>query len=260
MIQIEDVYKSFGDQSVLQGLSATIAEGKTLVILGRSGVGKSVLLKHIMGLTSPDRGKILINGLDITQANTRELEQLRLSMGMLFQGSALFDSMNIEENVGFHLTQHPHPELKRAYSQIEIKEKVSQALSMVGLSGTEKKKTSELSGGMRKRAALARLIVYRPKIILYDEPTTGLDPITSMQINQLICKTQKELGATSIVVTHDLTSALVVGDYLALHHQGRLWFMSEPQEFLKQDHPIIDFFRKSLDLDPSTLKEVIWHE
>lgn len=119
---------------------------------------------------------------------------------------------------------------------------------------------SELSGGMRKRAALARLIVYRPKLILYDEPTTGLDPITSMQINQLICKTQKELNATSIVVTHDLTSALVVGDYLALHHEGRLSFMSEPQEFLKQDHPTINFFRKTLDQDPHILKEVNWHE
>jgi phospholipid/cholesterol/gamma-HCH transport system ATP-binding protein len=260
MIEITDIYKTFGQQVVLKGLSITIPEGKTLVILGRSGVGKSVLLKHIMGLTKPDSGTIVIDGLDITKLKNRELEKARLSMGMLFQGAALFDSMNIEDNVGFYLSQHPNPETGLPYSALEISEKVKKALAMVGLCGTEKKNPSELSGGMRKRAALARLIVYRPKLVLYDEPTTGLDPITSMQINQLICQTQKELNATSVVVTHDLTSALVVGDYLALHHEGRLMFMNEPTEFLKQNHPIIEFFRKTLDQDPNTLKEVIWHE
>lgn len=260
MIDIQDVYKSFGDQAVLKGLSVQIPKGKTLVILGRSGVGKSVLLKHIMGLTQPDSGKIFIEGQEITALNPKQLQQARMSMGMLFQGAALFDSMNIEDNVGFYLKEHPSAKTGKPYASSYIKQKVKEALEMVGLSGVEKKFPSELSGGMRKRAALARLIVYRPEIILYDEPTTGLDPITSMQINQLICKTQKELGATSIVVTHDLTSALVVGDYLALHHDGRLSFMSEPQEFLKQKHPIIDFFRKTLDQDPSTLKEVNLNE
>jgi phospholipid/cholesterol/gamma-HCH transport system ATP-binding protein len=260
MIDIQDIYKTFGSQAVLKGLSVQIPEGKTLVILGRSGVGKSVLLKHIMGLTKPDAGKIFIDGLEITDLKAKELEKARLKMGMLFQGAALFDSMNIEDNVGFYLRQHPNPETGKPYLESYIKDKVADALSMVGLSGVEKKNPSELSGGMRKRAALARLIVYRPKLILYDEPTTGLDPITSMQINQLICKTQKELGATSIVVTHDLTSALVVGDYLALHNEGRLSYMAEPNEFLKQDHPIINFFRKTLDQDPSQLKEVNWNE
>lgn len=260
MIDIQDVYKSFGAQAVLKGLSVEIPAGKTLVILGRSGVGKSVLLKHIMGLTKPDSGKIIIDGKDIAKLSPKELEKARMSMGMLFQGAALFDSMNIEENVGFYLKEHANQETGKPNSPQFIKDKVHEALAMVGLEGTEKKSPSELSGGMRKRAALARLIVYRPKLILYDEPTTGLDPITSMQINQLICKTQKELGATSIVVTHDLTSALVVGDYLALHHEGRLAFMSEPQEFLKQNHPIIEFFRKTLDQDPSTLKEVNLNE
>jgi len=260
MIVIDDVYKSFKDQPVLKGLSVEIPKGKTLVILGRSGVGKSVLLKHIMGLTRPDQGKIYIDGQDITQLDAFNLQNVRKSMGMLFQGAALFDSMSIEENVGFYLKEHPNPETQKPHSPAYIKQQVNEALAMVGLSGTEKKNPSELSGGMRKRAGLARLIVYRPKIILYDEPTTGLDPITSMQINQLILKTQKELNATSIVVTHDLTSALVVGDLLALHHEGKLWFVSEPKDFLKQQHPIIDFFRKTLDLDPSTLKEVKWNE
>lgn len=260
MIDIQEVYKSFGTQAVLKGLSVQIPAGKTLVILGRSGVGKSVLLKHIMGLTKPDSGQIIIDGKDIAKLSPKELEKARMSMGMLFQGAALFDSMNIEDNVGFYLKEHPDAETGHPNHTRFIKEKVKEALAMVGLEGTEKKSPSELSGGMRKRAALARLIVYRPKLILYDEPTTGLDPITSMQINQLICKTQKELGATSIVVTHDLTSALVVGDYLALHHEGRLSFMSEPAEFLKQNHPIIEFFRKTLDQDPSTLKEVKLNE
>lgn len=260
MIDIQDVYKSFGEQAVLKGLSIQIPKGKTLVILGRSGVGKSVLLKHIIGLTKPDSGKIFIDGLEITSLTPQKLQKARLSMGMLFQGAALFDSMNIEENVGFYLSQHVDPQTGKPYSQDYIKTKVAEALKMVGLSGTEKKSPSELSGGMRKRAALARLIVYRPKLILYDEPTTGLDPITSMQINQLICQTQKELDATSVVVTHDLTSALVVGDYLALHHDGRLSFMAEAKEFLNQKHPVIEFFKKTLDQDPSTLKEVNWHE
>lgn len=260
MIEIQDVYKSFGEQAVLKGLSIKIPKGKTLVILGRSGVGKSVLLKHIIGLTKPDSGKIFIDGVELTSLNSKKLQQARLCMGMLFQGAALFDSMNIEENVGFYLSQHPDPATGKPFCQNYIKTKVKEALEMVGLAGTEKKSPSELSGGMRKRAALARLIVYRPKIILYDEPTTGLDPITSMQINQLICKTQKELEATSIVVTHDLTSALVVGDYLALHHEGRLSFMAEAKDFLNQNHPIIEFFKKTLDQDPSMLKEVNWHE
>jgi phospholipid/cholesterol/gamma-HCH transport system ATP-binding protein len=260
MIDIQEIYKSFGEQAVLKGLSIQIPEGKTLVILGRSGVGKSVLLKHIIGLTKPDSGKIFIDGIEITALTPQKLQNSRLSMGMLFQGAALFDSMNIEENVGFYLSQHPNPRTLKPFSAEYISTKVKEALQMVGLSGVEKKYPSELSGGMRKRAALARLIVYRPKLILYDEPTTGLDPITSMQINQLICQTQKELGATSIVVTHDLTSALVVGDYIALHHEGRLSFMAEAKEFLNQKHPIIEFFKKTLDQDPSTLKEVNWHE
>lgn len=260
MINIQDIYKSFGEQAVLKGLSIQIPQGKTLVILGRSGVGKSVLLKHIMGLTKPDSGKIFIGDIEITSLSPQQLQKARLSMGMLFQGAALFDSMNIEENVGFYLSQHPNPTTGKAYTQDYIQSKVQEALKMVSLAGVEKKSPSELSGGMRKRAALARLIVYRPSIILYDEPTTGLDPITAMQINQLICQTQKELGATSIVVTHDLTSALVVGDYLALHHEGRLSFMAEAKDFLNQNHPVIEFFKKTLDQDPSTLKEVNWHE
>jgi phospholipid/cholesterol/gamma-HCH transport system ATP-binding protein len=260
MIEIQDLYKSYGSQAILKGLTATIPTGKTLVILGRSGVGKSVLLKHIMGLTRPDMGKIIIDNHDLFSLSTKQLYEIRQKMGMLFQGAALFDSMNVEENVGFYLTEHNDPKTQKPYPQDYIKKRVEEALEMVGLNGTQKKNPSELSGGMRKRAGLARLIAYRPQIILYDEPTTGLDPITSMQINQLICKTQKELNATSIVVTHDLTSALCVGDLLALHDGGRLSYIMEPQEFLKQEHPIIEFFRKTLDQDPRKLKEVLWNE
>ena len=174
---------------------------------------------------------------------------------MLFQGGALFDSMNVEENTAFHLKEHGNPETGRPYSKKEIQEKVAQALDIVGLAGTEKKMPAELSGGMKKRAALARLIVYRPSIILYDEPTTGLDPITAMQINELIVKTQKELKATSVVVTHDMFSALYVGDRLSLIRDGKIAHIAEPDAFLKIQDPLITFLYNSISKDPRSLKE-----
>ena len=250
MIKIRNLKKQFKNLQVLDGVNLDVEKGETLVILGRSGTGKSVLLKHIIGITKPDEGTIDIQENRISDLVGPDLYQAVLEMGMLFQGAALFDSMNVEENTGFFLHQHGDLEKKTKYSAQEIKERVTEALEMVGLAGTEKKMPSELSGGMRKRAALARLIVYRPSIILYDEPTTGLDPITSMQINELIVKTQHELKATSIVVTHDILSALYVADRLALLDQGKIIHIDKPEAFMKIDNPIIEFLRKTITEGP----------
>ncbi|WP_284452839.1 ABC transporter ATP-binding protein [Parachlamydia acanthamoebae] len=233
-IIIKDLYKKYGKLEVLKGLNLEVFEGETLVILGRSGVGKSVLLKQIIGIEQPDSGTIEIDGEPITSL---EKSHTPSRMGMLFQGSALFDSMNVGENTAFFLNQH-----EKSLSENEIKERVSHALDLVGLSGTENIMPSDLSGGMRKRAALARLIVYHPKIILYDEPTTGLDPITAMQINDLINTTKKELKATSIVVTHDIRSAMEVGDRLAFHHDGKIAQIAPKEEFMKINDPLLHAF------------------
>lgn len=249
MITIRNLKKRYNNLQVLDGLDLDVKEGETLVILGRSGMGKSVLLKHIIGITKADGGTIDINGVRISDLSGPDLYKAIFNMGMLFQGAALFDSMTIEDNTGFFLNEHSD------LSKEEIKEKVTEALAMVGLSGTEKKMPAELSGGMRKRAALARLIVYRPSILLYDEPTTGLDPITSMQINELIVQTQKELKATSIVVTHDILSALYVADRLALIDQGKIAYIDEPEAFMKIDNPIIEFLRKTISQDPRNIRE-----
>ncbi|HEX4840310.1 MAG TPA: ATP-binding cassette domain-containing protein [Rhabdochlamydiaceae bacterium] len=246
MIEIRNLKKSFKKSKVLDGVDLEIQNGETLVILGRSGTGKSVLLKHIIGITKPDDGTIDIDGNRISDLSGPELYKAVINMGMLFQGAALFDSMTVEENTGFFLSQHGDTATGAKLSEQEIKDRVSHALEMVGLAGTQQKMPSELSGGMRKRAALARLIVYRPSIILYDEPTTGLDPITSMQINELIVKTQHELKATSIVVTHDILSALHVADRLALLDQGKIIHIAEPEAFMKIDNPIIEFLRDLL--------------
>ncbi len=255
MIKVKDLWKRYGNLQVLEGLDLEVRTGETLVILGRSGVGKSVLLKHIIGITKPDKGSIEIDGINITDLHGPELYQSILNMGMLFQGSALFDSMNVEENTGFYLSQHGDIKTGLPYSKQEIRERVLTSLEMVGLAGSEKKMPSELSGGMKKRAALARLIVYRPSLLLYDEPTTGLDPITAMHINELIVKTQKELKATSIVVTHDILSALYVGDRLALHKEGKIAYIEERDTFMNIDDPIIEFLRKTITQDPRSFRE-----
>jgi len=259
MIKIRDLWKRFGKLQVLAGMDLDIKEGETLVILGQSGIGKSVLLKHIIGLLKPDAGSIDIDGTTITDLNGPDLFKAVQNMGMLFQGGALFDSMNVEENVEFYLTQHGDPKTGTRYSKSEIADRVSHALDLVGLKDTQKKMPSELSGGMRKRAALARLIVYRPKIVLYDEPTTGLDPIIAMQINELIVKTKEELKATSVVVTHDMFSALYVGDRLALIRDGKIVQIGEPDAFLQIDDPLIKFLYCSISQDPRKLKEKNHH-
>ena len=253
MIDIHDLWKAFDGKEVLKGLTLKVNKGETLVILGRSGVGKSVLLKHIIGINHSDQGYIEVDGVRVSDLHGEKRYQATRNMGMLFQGAALFDSMNIEDNVGFYLKQHGNLETNKKYSKSEISDRVDEALRMVDLEGTQKKMPSDLSGGMR-RAGLARLIVYRPEYLLYDEPTTGLDPITAMQINELIVKTQEELKATSIVVTHDIISALYVGDRLALHKDGRIAYVDAPDPFLKIDDPIIEFLRKTISEDPRNFR------
>lgn len=245
MIKIRNLWKKFGSIDVLKGLNLDAKKGEILVILGRSGVGKSVLLRHIIGIEKPDQGTIDIDGIDITQCKKNEIYPIVKNMGMLFQGSALFDSMNIEDNTAFYLNQHGNPETGKPFKKEILQQKVKQALSMVGLEGIEKKMPSDLSGGMRKRAGLARLIIYRPSILLYDEPTTGLDPITAQQINELIVSTQNELRGTSIVVTHDIQSALFMADRLALHQDGSIIHIADPENFMKIDDPTINFLREN---------------
>ena len=252
MIRIRDLWKSYGENRVLCGLDLDAQENEILVILGRSGAGKSVLLRHIIGIETPDQGSIDIDDVRITSLKKNDLFLSVRSMGMLFQGSALFDSMTVEENTAFYLRQHDDPQTNKPFTEAEIQEKVDAALKMVGLEGTQQKMPANLSGGMRKRAGLARLLVYRPSIVLYDEPTTGLDPITAQQISELILQTQHELKGTSIVVTHDVASALRIADRLALQKDGKIAYIDHPKEFMKIDDPMIRFLRDAAILQKET--------
>ncbi|MGA8164898.1 MAG: ATP-binding cassette domain-containing protein [Waddliaceae bacterium] len=237
LIEVCDLWKSYEDLEVLKGINLKVKKGETIVILGRSGAGKSVLLRQIIGIEFPDKGHVEIDGKNLSTLSEKKRAAVTKHMGMLFQGAALFDSLNINENTAFYLRQH-----ERYLSEKDIQSRVDEALTMVGLDGTQQKMPADLSGGMRKRAALARLIVYRPEIVLYDEPTTGLDPITAMSINTLINRTQEELQSTSIVVTHDIPSALEVGDRLAFHHDGIIIHIAPKKEFLTIDDPILTSF------------------
>ena len=235
-IVVEGVSKSFGAKMVLDETDMLIHKGETLVIIGRSGEGKSVLLKHIVRLLEPDCGRIWVEGQEISQLGRRSLMDLRKKFGFLFQGSALFDSMNICKNVGLMLSEHTN------WSEERIVERASECLSQVGLDGAAEKLPSELSGGMKKRAGLARAIVMEPEYILYDEPTTGLDPITGDAINDLIIKLQKQLGVTSIVVTHDMPSAFKIADRMAMLSRGKIVFSGTVEEVRQTDHPMVRQF------------------
>lgn len=245
-IKIENIYKSFNSHNVLDGLNLKIEKGTTWVIIGRSGCGKSVLLKHIMGLLKPDSGKIFINDKDISMLNEEEMDQLRLNMGMVFQGGAIFDSMSVGENVGFGLIEHTH------LSKAEISRRVEESLVMVDLGGIENLMPSELSGGMKKRVALARAICIKPDIILYDEPTTGVDPITADSINELIRGLHDKLEVTSIVVTHDMKSAYRIADRIAMLYHGKIIAEGSAQEIQNMDHPVVHQFINGLARGPIT--------
>ncbi len=218
MISIKNIYRSFDQKEVLKGVNLTVGKGETFLVIGRSGAGKSVLLKNIIGLLRPDSGTISIDGVDITQLSEKKLEKVRLQFGLVFQGSALFDFLTVEENVGFFLYQHTH--IKKP----EIRRKVTETLALVGLRGIEDMYPYELSGGMKKRVAIARAIIYNPKIIIYDEPTTGIDPIAVDKIVSLISDLNKRLSITSLVVTHDLEVGLKLADRLAFLLGGKIIF------------------------------------
>ena len=243
VISVRDLWKRFRTQEVLCGLNLDVFRGEMLVILGPSGVGKSVLLKHLLGLLRPDRGTIEVEGAALFDLKEEALYRVLRTMGMLFQGAALFDSMNIGANTSFYLDEHHTLGDGTPVHRSEIPDRVHEALRCVGLEGVQNKMPSDLSGGMRKRAALARLLSYRPLITLYDEPTTGLDPITAEQINDLLVQVQHQLKATSIVVTHDIRSAWKVGDRFALLSKGRITQLAAPEEFIQIDDPFINFLR-----------------
>lgn len=249
MISIQGLHKSFGYVPVLRGLDLEVREGETLVIIGRSGCGKSVLLKHIMRLMDPDEGKILIEGQDISSLNHKEIGRFLTKIGMLFQGAALFDSLTVRENVGFSLYEHT------SLPEDEIRNRVREKLSLVGLYGIEEVMPADLSGGMKKRVGLARAICNDPSVILYDEPTTGLDPINADVINDLILRMQEKLGVTSIVVTHDMTSAFKVGNRIAMMYEGRIIGAGTPEEIRRSRDPVIQQFITGSARGPITDKE-----
>lgn len=236
VIQVRGLSKSFGSNSILDNVSFEIEKGQSVVIIGRSGGGKSVLLKHVIGLLKPDNGQVLIEGEDITRMNERELLRVRHKFGMVFQGAALFDSMTVAENVAFAFRR------ERSIPPAEVRQRVTQVLETVGLPGTENKKPSELSGGMRKRVGLARAIIYQPQILLYDEPTTGLDPIMSDSIDHLILRVRDRLDATSLVVTHDMRSARRLGQTILMLHDRRIYAAGTPDEIFGSTDPVVRQF------------------
>jgi phospholipid/cholesterol/gamma-HCH transport system ATP-binding protein len=235
-IVIDSVSKRLGTKQVLRDLSLNVAAGESVAIIGRSGTGKSVLLKHVVGLMVPDDGTVRVDGVDVPSLGTKELLELRKMMGMLFQGGALFDSLSVGENVGLPLREHT--DMDETQVDLVVKEK----LHLVGLEGVEDMRPSNLSGGMKKRAALARALALNPRIMLYDEPTTGLDPITSDLINRLIRRLQERLGITSIAVTHDMRSAYHIADRIAMLHEGRIHAVGTPAEIQASTDPAVKQF------------------
>ena len=241
-IEIKDLHKRFNSLSVLKGVNLRIPKGETIAIIGRSGCGKSVLLKHLIGILKPDAGEILVDGVDITKLSEKNLNEYRKRFGMLFQGAALFDSLTIRDNVAFGLEEH------LSLPREEVDARVREYLGMVGLGGVGDKKPAELSGGMKKRVGLARAIAMHPEFILYDEPTTGIDPIMGDIINDLILKLHDQLKVTSIVVTHDMVNAYKVADRIAMLYDGKIIFTGTPEEIKKtNDRAVRQFIAGSAE-------------
>lgn len=236
MIAVRGLAKKIGTQEILRGVDLDVAHGETLAIIGRSGGGKSVLLKHLVGLMQSDAGEIWIEGQNIIGLSERQLGAIRLKIGILFQGAALFDSMTVAENIAFPLREAGERDPKT------LREKIREILDVVELEGQEDKMPESLSGGMKKRVGLARSIIRRPKCVLYDEPTSGLDPVVSDSINRLIMRLQERFGITSIVVTHDMKSAFHVANHIAYLHEGRIYFHGTPAELQQTADPILQDF------------------
>ncbi|MFA5117042.1 MAG: ABC transporter ATP-binding protein [Candidatus Omnitrophota bacterium] len=246
MIEIEGVSKSFNGRKVLDNLDLAVKRGETKVIIGRSGCGKSVLLKHIVGLLYPDAGRVSVSGNDISLLSEKELNSVRMKIGMVFQGGALFDSLTVGENVGFGLIEH------LCLEQKDVADRIKESLDLVELHGVEDLMPSELSGGMKKRVSLARALCIKPEVILYDEPTTGVDPITADSINSLIRGLHDRLGETSIVVTHDMKSAYKVADRIAMMYKGKIIAEGTPEEIQKLGDPVVHQFINGLASGPIT--------
>jgi phospholipid/cholesterol/gamma-HCH transport system ATP-binding protein len=242
LIQIFDLYKSFGEKRVLEGLELRVKRGETLVVLGPSGCGKTVLLKLIIGLLKPERGRILVDGTNLATLNRKGLYLLRRRFGMVFQGAALFDSMTVRENVGLGLRE------RGGLSRKEIEEEVDKTLELVGMGEMGALWPAELSGGMKKRVGLARAIAMNPEIMLYDEPTTGLDPQMAEAINGLILSLKKRFAITSMAVTHDIGSARKIADRIALLHEGRIGFEGSPREVELAENKLVQEFLRGKDL------------
>lgn len=236
MIKIKNLHKSFGQKQVLAGVDLEVKKGETMVVIGQSGAGKSVLLKLIIGIMKPDQGEIYIDGTEITGLKEEERLRLNRKFGMVFQGAALFDSMTVAENVAFGLERHLQLEAN------QIRKIVRESLELVGLRGVENLMPHQLSGGMKKRVGLARAIAYRPEIMLYDEPSTGIDPIRADAINEMINKFKKEMGMTSIVITHDMASAYRVADRMAMLYGGRIIEVGTPEEIRQSPQAIVQQF------------------
>lgn len=260
MISIKNVQKAFGEKNVLNGLDLEIPRGETLVIMGRSGCGKSVLLKIIAGLLPVDTGEVWVGGTKISGLRKKALNQIRRKIGMLFQSAALFDSMTVAENIAFMLDQHTD------LSHREMLKIVDEKLKLVDLDGVQELRPAQLSGGMRKRVGLARALAFNPEIILYDEPTTGLDPVTCTEINELIRGLHQQLEVTSVVVTHDMHSAFSVGTLMVMLHEGKRIAYGTPEVLINEDDPILQQFilfgapNQILNIDNPTLKEFMRRE
>lgn len=239
VIDVRGLYKSFGTHQVLAGIDLAVEEGSTCVILGGSGSGKTVLMKHMIGLLKPDRGQVLVDGEDIVPLDDEALERMRRKFGMVFQAAALFDSMTVFENVSFPLREHTRA------SEAQMREIVRQKLEIVGLTDVEEKYPADLSGGMRKRVGLARAIVLEPKIVLYDEPTTGLDPITTDYVDEMIMEAKQKLRVTSVVISHDIASSFKVADRIAFLHGGVIVEHGPPAQLRASRHPALQQFLHS---------------